>query len=82
MADPWSTYLQVVVETYYGNRSHIRVRPVPGQSFPPTMDVECSRSMRKLHPLGTKFRIRAKETNKEGGKPFLYSHYNWPYEVV
>ncbi|WP_340161313.1 hypothetical protein [uncultured Hoeflea sp.] len=86
MSKPWETYQQVVVETYkakkHGKSSLIHVRPIKGQPFPPTMDVECSRSMRKNHPIGTKFRIYAKETDREGGKPFLYSHFNWPYEVV
>ena len=86
MSNPWSRYRQVVVETYEevnaGKSSRIHVRPVPGQPYPTTMDVECSRSMRKLYPVGTKFRLYAKETNKEGGKPFLYSRYDWPFEVV
>ena len=86
MHKPWSPYRQVVVETYYaikgGKSSRVHVRPVPGQPYPPTMDVECSRGMREAYPIGTRFRIHAKETRKEGGKPFLYSHYNWPYEVV
>jgi hypothetical protein len=86
MSKPWSDYQQVVVETYFavkpGKSSRIHVRPVPGQPYPPTMDVECSRSMRKMHPVGTKFRIYAKETDKEGGKPFLYSHFDWPFEIV
>jgi hypothetical protein len=86
MEKPWSPYRQVVVETYYavkgGKSSRVHVRPVPGQPYPSTMDVECSRGMRSAYPIGTKFRIHAKETRKEGGKPFLYSHYDWPYEVV
>lgn len=86
MTKAWSPYQQVVVETYYGVKagksSRIHVRPVQGQPFPPTMDVECSRSMRMLYPVGTRFRICAKETDKEGGKPFLYSRYDWPFEVV
>jgi hypothetical protein len=45
------------------------VRPVFGQTFPPTMDVECSRPVQKLYPGGTRFRIYAKETNREAGKP-------------
>src|SRR5271166_7176164 len=61
MAEPWSPYRQVVVETYCamkaGKSSRIRVRPVKGQPFPPTMDVECSRSMRMLYPAGTRFCI-------------------------
>lgn len=56
MTKPWSQYEQVVVETYYevkaGKSSRIHVRPVPGQPFPSLMDVECSRSMRKLYPVG------------------------------
>lgn len=82
----WSDYQQIVVETYAavkaGKSSRIHVRPVTGQPYPTTMDVECSRSMRKLYPVGTKFRIYAKETSREGGKPFLYSHFDWPFEVV
>ena len=31
---------------------------------------------------GTRFRIRAKLTDKEGGKPFLYCRYDWPFEVL
>jgi hypothetical protein len=85
MNRPWSDYQQVVVETYCATEagsSRIRVRPIEGQPFPATMDVECSRTMRKAYPIGTRFRIYAKVTDREGGKPFLYSHYDWPFEVV
>jgi len=86
MNQPWSQYQQVVVETYVarksGKTSKIHVRPVDGEPYPTTMDVECSRPMRKDHPVGTRFRIYAKVTDREGGKPFLYSSYKWPYEVV
>lgn len=86
MAQPWSNYSQIVVETYHavkaGKSSRIHVRPVAGQPYPQTMDVECSRTMRKAYPIGTKFRIWAKEADREGGKPFLYSHFDWPFEVV
>lgn len=55
---------------------------VRGQPFPVTMDVECSRTMRKLYPVGTRFCIYAKEASREAGKPFLYSHFDWPFEVI
>ncbi len=81
-----SEYTQIVVETYSGRKpgksSLIHARPVAGQIYPPSMDVECSRPMRKNHPVGTKFRIYVKETDREGGKPFLYTYYRWSYEVV
>ncbi len=86
MSKPWTQYERVIVETYEavkaGKSSRIHVRPIPGQPFSPDTDVECSRTMRGRHPIGTKFRIWAKETDREGGKPFLYSRHDWPYEVV
>ena len=84
MTKLWSPYVNVVVETYYDtdpSRS-IRVRPIPGQVFPPTINVECSRAMRMQHPVGTRFRIRAKLTDKEGGRPFLYTRYSWRFDLV
>ena len=82
----WSQYQQVIVETYAaiqpGKASRIHVRPIPGQPYPPTVDVECSREMRTSHPVGTRFLIHAKPTNREGGKTFLYSRFDWPYTVV
>jgi hypothetical protein len=38
--------------------------------------------MRKRYPVGTRFRIHAKEVTKEDGTPFLYTHFNWPYQIV
>ena len=82
----WSPYVNVVVETYCaagrGHTRSIRVRPIPGEAFSPTMNVECSRSMRTRYRVGTRFPIRAKLTDKEGGKPFLYCRYDWPFEVL
>nr|WP_321455033.1 hypothetical protein [uncultured Cohaesibacter sp.] len=52
---PWSDYQQIVVETYAatksGKSSSLHVRPVKGEAYPTTMDVECSRSMRKSFPV-------------------------------
>ena len=86
MAQPWSPYERIVVETYNGpprgHHGRIRARPVEGQGYPVTMKVECSKAMRESHPVGTKFRIHAKETDRKGGPSFLYSGPSWPYEVV
>ena len=86
LTKPWSPYRQIVIETYAGpprgGHGHIRARPIDGQFYPTTMNVECSRDMRKRYPVGTRFRIHAKEVTKEDGTPFLYTHFNWPYDVV
>lgn len=81
-----SHYKQILIETYVntsGGSSHsIRARPVKGQKIDVSLNVECSSKMRKSNPVGTKFLIEAKMTSREGGNPFLYAHYNSPYEVV
>jgi hypothetical protein len=79
-------YITVVVETYENKgepaAERIRARPVAGQGLPTTMKVECSARMRNGYPVGTRFRIRAKVTDREGGTEFLYTHYSWAYAVV
>ena len=86
LSKPWSPYRQIIIETYRGPargaHSSVRARPVAGEFYPTTMNVECSRDMRTRFPVGTKFRIYAKETSREGSPPFLYTHFSWPYEVV
>ena len=81
-----SNYKDVIVESFTAlseqSARSIRARPLPGQGLAADMRVECSSKMRKSHPAGTKFRIQARLTEREGGKPFLYSSFQWAYEVV
>lgn len=81
-----SNYRTVVIETYIGrgttSSEGIRARPLPGQKLDTSMNVECSSKMRTGHPVGTMFLIQAKVTSKEGGTPFLYSHYNQSYKII
>lgn len=81
-----SQYRKIAIETFKnpGERSSasIRARPLAGQGFSTSMRVECSSNMRKNYPLGTVFVVEAQLIDKEGGIQFLYTHYNWPYEVV
>ena len=78
--------MYVIVETFlnYGEPSdaQYRVRPVPGQKFPETMRVQCSRALRHAYPLGTKFRFPVTLVeNKSGGK-FLREVGSGPWDVV
>lgn len=79
-------YLEVVITTCRNlgepSSKDIRARPLRGQGFAPDMNVECSSRMREQHPVGTKFIVRCKLTDREGGPPFLYTSYRWPYRVV
>jgi hypothetical protein len=80
------SYREVLIETYRARgepSSHdIRARPVSGQGFAWDMKVECSSKMRYGHPVGTKFIVNAKVTEREGGTPFLYTSWQWGYHVV
>jgi len=69
---------------YLGEPSEkaIRARPLLGQGLSTEMKVECSSKMRNRYPIGTKIVIQCKVTDRKGGLPFLYSHYNSPYRVV
>jgi len=66
-----------------GLHGEIHIKPIAGQEpFTEDMHVECSKVLSKEYPVGTKFKIKAKITSKEGGQPFAYSHYSWPFEVL
>lgn len=45
------------------------------------MKIECAREIRN-YSVGTKVRLAVVETEKEGGKPFLYSSYKWKHYVI
>jgi len=81
-------YTDIMVESFYTHPSEprhgvIHIRPLPGQSpFEPEMFVECSNTLKHDYPVGTKFIIRAKITDRQGGTSFIYSHYSWPFKVL
>lgn len=87
MAKPNEPYVYVEVESYNpastsGLHGKVHVRPCAGQGYPQTMHVECSKKLTSHYPVGTRFRIRAKLTDREGGGEYLYSYFGWKYEVL
>ena len=81
-------YTYIIVESYIplersGMHGQIHIRPIPGQDpYLPSMHVECSKELSYNYPLGTRFKLKAKITNKNGGSPFIYSHYSWPFDII
>jgi hypothetical protein len=80
-------YRWIVVESYYpdntsGLHGPIHIRPVEGQGYSTSLHVECSKSLSYSYPVGTRFRIRAKLTDREGSGDFLYSYFGWRYDVL
>ncbi len=87
MAKTNAPYQMVEVESYEpantsGLHGKVHIRPCSGQGFPTAMHVECSKELSERYPPGTRFRIRAKLTDREGEGDFLYSYYGWKYEVL
>jgi hypothetical protein len=79
-----SHYKKVVIETYTGPRETHQVphaRPLPGQGFDTGLKVECSKAMRRVHPIGSKFLIEARVKEAYGTK-FLYSHHAWGWKLL
>lgn len=73
--DPWA-YREVAVESVVDpGSSRLRIKPMAGQAYSTGMRVQCARLLTdpERYPAGTRFLIRAKLTDRDGGAPFLYS---------
>ena len=82
--DPWA-YREVAVESVLEPASgRLRIRPMPGQAYATSMRVHCARKLADpmLYPAGTRFLIRAKLTDRDGGRPFLYAYHGDPVHVL
>ena len=82
--DTWA-YREVAVESFVDPQSGaLRIRPMAGQAFAPTMKVQCSRRLTDpgLYPAGTRFLLSAKLTDRLGGEPFLYAWHGDPVVVL
>jgi hypothetical protein len=86
MAKSREPYRTVIVESYResgsGLHGDVHIRPVANQGFANGIRVECSKVLIRDFPVGTRFRIKAKLTDKEGGGEFLYSYFGWKFEVI
>ena len=79
--DP-SEYVTITSEVFFDTElGRTGVRPCAGERFPQSMKIECAKEIR-TYPLGTLVRLSVVETNKEGGRPFLYSSYKWRHQIV
>lgn len=87
MAKLDETYVFVDVESYRPKQTgrlygKIHIRPCSGQGHPIDMHVECSKNLSKNYPVGSKFRVKAKLTDRKGEGEFLYSYFGSEYEVL
>lgn len=80
-------YEWVIVESHIpisasGRHGRVHIRPVAGGKYSSALAVECSKKLSTNYPIGTKFKIMAKLTDRVGGGEYLYSSYRWKYEVL
>ena len=66
-----------------GRHGRVHIRPTVTSGLSQALNVECSKELSdtEKYPLGTKFRIRAKLTDRQGTK-FIYSSWRWPFEIL
>jgi hypothetical protein len=82
--DAWA-YREVAVESALDAGSgKPRIRPVSGQAFATDMRVQCSRSLldTERYPVGTRFLLSVRITDRQGGEPFLYAWHGDPVVVM
>ncbi len=82
--DTWA-YREVAVESVLDPRSGaLRIRPMAGQAFAPSLPVQCSRRLcdPAVYPAGTRFLLSAKLTDRQGGPQFLYAYHGDPVVVL
>ncbi|QOY93202.1 hypothetical protein IM543_16735 [Massilia sp. UMI-21] len=82
--EAWA-YREVAVESFLDPRSgQPRIRPVSGQAYATSLRVQCARRLcdPERYPVGTRFLIRAKLTDRQGGEPYLYAWHGDPVAVL
>ena len=77
-----SEYVSILAEVFFDKeKGKNGVRPCESEQFSTSLKIECAKVIRS-YPIGTVVRLDVVETEREGGKPFLYSPYKWRHEKV
>lgn len=80
-------YKEIIVESFRptstsGLHGEVHMRPAPGQFYPQSLKVQCAKRLTRDYPVGTRFKIRVKLTDRDGEGEYLSSYFGWPVEVV
>ena len=76
-----SAYREVAIESF-DDHGVLRMRPVVGQAYHPWLRVQAPRAMVTDYPIGTRFLVHAKLTDRLGGEPYLYVYHGDPVVVL
>ena len=80
-------YVTIVAESVRpsstsGLHGTVHIRPALRQQFGQDIAIECSKPLTSAHPVGTKFRMRVKRTDREGGGQSPCSYHGWKVDVL
>lgn len=79
--DTWA-YREVAVVSFIDAGGVVRIKPMAGQAFAPSLPVQCGRTLREDYPPGTCFLLNAKLTDRLGGPQFLYAWHGDAVQVL
>lgn len=74
-------YVTVHVETFREG-SELHVRPIAGQKFSTSLNVQCSKKMRETYPVGTVFELDVQLIDRVDGSKHLMAPHDAPYKIV
>ncbi len=80
-------YYKVAIQTRKNlgesSRKAVRASPLPGQGFPPVLNVSCGRDIRYNNPIGTVFIVWAKLSFDERHDAYyLFTDPRWEAEII
>lgn len=82
MAKITEPYVYIVAESYRDEASgRIHIRPAPNQRFAQSLRIKGCRDCSQ-YPIGTRFRLKVKLTDVEGRDDYLYTSWQWPFEIL
>ena len=71
----------IEIESFAGRQAgEVRLRPIAGQAYPPSMAVEGNKSLLEDYPVGSRFRVQATVAERPTGGQFLKT--SWQWDVV
>lgn len=78
---PPTNHQSIQVESFE-REGKVLLRPIDGQSFPPTLLLEGNKSLVNDYPVGTRFKVQVTLMQRSTGARFLYSSWQWDAQVL
>ena len=74
--------METYIESGSGLHGDIHVRPIEDQRESQNLRVRFPKALRLAHPIGTRFLVYAKLTDRDSGGEFIHTNHAWDVEVL